>query len=116
MGGNITAFLEIKIVDLIPDAFFIALDNDPFHPMRTAIEDAITAFSIDERILLCIRERNGDLSHLSFFRDVEGWLLILDLHGLDPPGVDIAIIDLVPGAIKRVAQLTIFIDGDYIYN
>src|SRR5690242_14702208 len=84
--------------------------------MRTAVEDAIAAFGIDKRIPLCIGEGNGDLSHLSFFRDVEDRLLIIDFDRLDPARVDITILSLIPGAVERIAQLAIFIDANDVHN
>src|ERR1043165_129673 len=116
MRGDVTAFLEIKIVDLIPDTFLIALDDNPFHPMGTAVEDTIAAFGIYIRVPFCICERNRDLPHLSFFRDVKHRLLIIDFHRLDVARVDIAILDLIPSTVKRITQLAIFVDGYDLYN
>jgi hypothetical protein len=36
--------------------------------------------------------------------------LITGLHGLDPAGIGIAVIDLVPGGIEWIALLTVFDD------
>src|SRR5215207_8941239 len=101
MRRDIKGFLEIKIIDLIPDAFFIAGDDDILHPMSRAIIDAIAAICVYIRVFLCIAEWDRDLSHLSILRDVENWLLIIGFNGLDPAGVGVPVVDPVPGAVER---------------
>src|SRR5687768_454134 len=113
MRSDIIFSLEMKIINLIPDALFIALHDDLFHPMRAAVVDAIAALCIDKRILLGIAERNSDLSNLSPFRQMEDRLLIIRFHRLDPTGVRIPIIYLIPRAVVRVSLLTILL---YIGN
>src|SRR5215211_3613641 len=61
MRWHIIRTLEIEIINLIPDAFFIALDDHFFHPMRAAIVDAIPALCIGIRLFLGIAKRDGDL-------------------------------------------------------
>src|SRR5574342_109275 len=109
MCWDIEVFLEMKIVDLIPDAFFSARDNKSFYPVCRAIIQAIATFSIHIRFLLCIAEWNGDLSELTFFRDVENRLLIICFNRLNPAGVSVPIVDLIPCAVERISLLTVFL-------
>src|SRR6266496_732127 len=107
MRWDVQGFLEVIIINLVPDAFFITLDNDSSHPMSGAIKDAVAAVGVDVRIFLCITERNRELAYLPFIRDVENRLLIINFNGLHPTGVRVPIFGLVPCAIERIPLLAI---------
>src|SRR6266498_33399 len=116
MRGNIERFLEIKIIDLIPDTFFILGDVDSLYPVRCAIEDTVAIIRIHVWIFLRDAKRDRNLTYLSFFGDLKFWLLIIYFDRLDPPGISIAIIDLIPYAVIWVSWLSIFIDGRNVKN
>src|SRR5687767_2467495 len=56
--SNIIISLQMRIIDLVPDAFFISLHNYSLHPVRAAIIDAITALCVGIGILFRVTERD----------------------------------------------------------
>src|SRR5215208_6661889 len=115
---HVKGLLQIKIVDLIPDAFLIACDNDLFDPMGCAVIGTVAVICIHKRSLLSIADRNADLSQLSFFGDIENRLLIVGFHRLNATGEHISALHLVPQAVVWVSIgcLPILYEREDVYH
>src|SRR3990170_8309325 len=107
----------MKIVNLVPDAFFSARDDISLHPVCRAIKQAVAALRIHIRFLLCIAQWNDDFSNLSFFGDAEYRLLVMRFDRLHPAGIcKTFIVDLIPHAIERIPLFAVLIYGSDIHD
>ncbi len=80
--------------------------------MRGAVINAVGRIGVDKGILAGDTVGDCDLADPAAFGNIEPWLLIIRLNGLDPAGIGVALsIDLIPDAVVWITRFTILVDG-----
>ncbi len=108
IGGNIEGLLQVAVIDLIPDAFLIAVHVYAGDPVCGRKIDSVSGPGPERGRKPCDGIRYRDLSELPAGRDLEGGLLVVVLDGLHPAGIGVAFaVQLVPLVINGIADIPV---------
>src|SRR5574340_1818397 len=103
MRGYIEGLLQVRVVNLVPQALLLAHDDSLLYPVRAAIIQAVGALRKGGGNQAGIANGDGNLTQLTAGRYLKNGHLVVRLNRLDPAGIGVAGLDLVPGGVIGVA-------------
>src|SRR5215208_549330 len=117
MRWKIKRLLCQAVIDLIPDAFFITIDNCFLDPMSGCIVATIPMLCKNTTSTARITKRNGEFTQCASFRNIEDRFLVIGLDWLYGARVYISIAgNAIPSVIKRISitwiPLKLVVNGD----